>query len=86
MSIFQYEFLYHHNFITEKDYTYITGACTLGYGSSGCRDIRKKVDKQFAATKTVINNIYKPCYHQKIKSATKYLLQGRKMKKTVGDF
>jgi len=86
MSIYQYEFLYNHNFITDKDYNYITGACTLGYSSQACKDIRKKVDKQFYATKTVINNIYQPCYNQKISSSQKYVLQGRRMKNIVGEF
>ena len=86
MSIYQYEFLYNHNFITDKDYSYITGACILGYYSAGCKDIRNKVDKQFSATKTVINNIYQPCYNQKISSPQKYVLQGRKMRNMVGEF
>lgn len=66
MSIYQYEFLYNHNYIVDKDYTMITGSCTLGYSSAGCKDIRKKVDAKFDQTLTVINNIYQPCTHQNI--------------------
>ncbi len=58
----------------------------MGYSSKGCREIRNKVDKQFYATKTVVNNIYQPCYNQKISSTQKYVLQGRRMKNMIGEF
>jgi len=58
----------------------------MGYSSQACKDIRNKVDKQFYVTKTVINNIYQPCYNQKISSSQKYVLQGRRMKNVVGEF
>jgi len=66
MSIYQYEFLWYHNYIIDQDYQTITGSCTLGYTSSRCKDIRKIIDASFAKTQTVINNIYQPCYHQVI--------------------
>ena len=66
LSIYQYEYLHAHNYVTDKDYQYIQGACTLGYGSDGCKAYRKNIDAQFAKTLTVINNIYQPCYHQVI--------------------
>lgn len=33
MSIYQYEFLHAHAYMTDDDYMRITGACTLGYRS-----------------------------------------------------
>lgn len=33
MSIYQYEFLHNHAYITDGDYDFIRGACTLGYES-----------------------------------------------------
>lgn len=47
MSIYQYEFLYNHNYIVDVDYTLLTGRCTLGYASSGCKEIRDRVDAKF---------------------------------------
>lgn len=55
----------------------ITGSCTLGYSSKGCRDIRKKVDAKFDQTLTVINNIYQACTHQNIPYLPREL-QGRR--------
>jgi len=82
MSIYQYEFLWYHNYINDQDYQTITGSCTLGYNSTGCLTIRKKVDGNFAKTQTVINNIYQPCYHQTIpflpQNQAIKLQQGRK--------
>ena len=54
-----------------------TGACIMGYASEGCKEIRQQIEKQFDAMLTVINNIYQPCYHQKIPYLPK-ILQGRK--------
>lgn len=48
LSIYQYEFLYNHNYITDKSYTMFTGACILGYHSEACKDIRKTIDAKFA--------------------------------------
>jgi serine carboxypeptidase-like clade II len=76
MSIYQYEFLYKHNYIVDQDYLLIEGRCTLGYGSEGCKEIRKIVDKKFGETLTQINNIYSPCSHQEIPYLPK-VLQGR---------
>ena len=64
MSIYQYEFLYNHNYITDQDYLMLTGSCILGYHSSQCKALRKIADAKFAQTMTSINNIYKPCTHQ----------------------
>lgn len=66
MSIYQYQQLYYHNYLTDKEYTDITGTCTLGYSSEECREIRKKIDKNFDKMMTNINNIYDICYHQTI--------------------
>ena len=85
MSIYQYQFLYNHNYLTEKDYTYVTGSCTLGYRTAGCRQIRQLVDAKFDSTLSNINNIYQPCFHQKIPKSTRFQLQS-KIRKTVGDF
>ena len=81
MSIFQYEFLYHHNYIVDQDYLYLTGACILGYHSEACQDIRKIVDKKFENTLTVINNIYQPCYHQTLPEKVPKVLQSRRGKR-----
>lgn len=37
MSLYQYEFLHNHGYITDNLYMQITGACTLGYGSGLCK-------------------------------------------------
>lgn len=64
--------------MTDDEYMFITGSCTLGYGSAGCKKIRDVVDKKFSETMTVINNIYQPCYHQIIPNApVPKVLQGR---------
>jgi hypothetical protein len=31
MSIYQYEFLYNHKYMTEKDYSHMRAVCILGY-------------------------------------------------------
>lgn len=80
MSIYQYEFLYKHNYIIDQDYLMITGACTLGYGSDGCKAIMKKVDGEFDKTLTSINNIYQPCFHQTVPYLPKYLQNTRKLR------
>jgi hypothetical protein len=78
MSIYQYQYLNNHAFIIDDDYMRITGACTLGYRSAECVRLRGIQDKKFADTMTVINNIYQPCYHQKIPFApVPKVLQGR---------
>lgn len=77
MSIYQYEFLHNHAYITDGDYDFIRATCTLGYGSEGCLKIRTKVNKFFESTNTVINNIYQPCYHQQIPTAAPKNIQGR---------
>lgn len=77
MSIYQYEFLYKHNYIVDKDYTMLTGRCIMGYGSDGCKEIRDQVDAKFDQTLTVINNIYQPCYHQEVPYLPT-MLQGRR--------
>ena len=66
MSIYQYQYLNNHAYITDDDYQRITGACTLGYTSAECKRLRGIQDKKFDQTLTVVNNIYQPCYHQKI--------------------
>lgn len=76
-SIYQYEFLYNHNYITDQDYLMFTGACILGYHSSACEERRKIIDDKFATTMTSINNIYKPCTHQEIPYLPK-VIQGRR--------
>jgi hypothetical protein len=80
MSIYQYQYLNNHAYIIDEDYSRITGACTLGYNSAECKRLRAIQDKKFDATETVINNIYQPCYHQKIPSASppKFLQNRRK--------
>jgi Serine carboxypeptidase len=79
MSIYQYEFLHAHAYMTDDDYMRITGACTLGYRSPECIRLRGIADKKFDQTLTVINNIYQPCYHQVIPdSPIPKALQGRK--------
>ncbi len=35
-SIYQYKYLYHHGFYSEKDYNDMTGACVMGYNSPQC--------------------------------------------------
>jgi len=80
MSIYQYEFLYNHDYITDRNYLMFTGACILGYHSSQCKEIRNTIDAKFAETLTVINNIYQPCYHQKISNVPKALQSRRTVK------
>jgi hypothetical protein len=40
LGIYQYEFLYHHGYITENQWNMIQGACILGYHSNECIGIR----------------------------------------------
>jgi serine carboxypeptidase-like clade 2 len=77
-SIYQYEYLHAHGYMTDYQYDMITGSCTLGFYSPGCKERRDISDALFAKTLTVINNIYQPCYHQKIPFAPQpTTLQGR---------
>lgn len=77
-SIYQYEYLYAHGYLTDHEYEMITGSCTMGFYSDGCKEWRNISDTKFEKTMTVINNIYQPCYHQTIPYAPQPLtLQGR---------
>jgi hypothetical protein len=76
LSIYQYEYLHNHGFITDGAYARIIGACTLGYRSSECVKIRNITDRAIEATNAVINNIYQPCYYQMIPTGSnKYFKQ-----------
>lgn len=91
MSIYQYEYLHNHGYITDNDYLRITGACTLGYGGAECKRLRAIQDKAFDETETIINNIYEPCYHQVIPNADKSSLEARsftqsRFKSTLGAY
>jgi len=70
MGIYQYENLYNHGFYTEDDYHQITGACTLGYHSDACKEVRAVMDKKFYDTKTSMLNLYAKCLFQKVEGAS----------------
>lgn len=44
LGIYQYEFLYNHNYLTQKQWDNIQAACILGYHSSYCSEVRKPID------------------------------------------
>lgn len=77
MSMFQYEFLYKHAYLSDLDYTYVQAACTLGYHSENCIKIREVLDKKFEDSKTSILNIYSPCYFQTTNKTRKLKQSGR---------
>lgn len=82
MSIYQYEYLHKHGYLTDREYDMITGACTMGYHSQACAQLRNVSDTKFEKTLTVINNIYQPCYHQTIPFRPQTVsLQGRTSRK-----
>ena len=66
MGIYQYENLYHHGYYTEDEYLQITGACTMGYHSEACEEVRAVMDKKFYATNTSMLNLYAKCLYQKV--------------------
>lgn len=82
MSIYQYEFLHAHGYITDNRYDQIRANCILGYGGEGCEEVRKLADKAFAGTKTQINNIYAPCFNQAIPNLPRKYLQSS-LKRTM---
>lgn len=47
-------------------YDNIKGACTMGYGSPACMEVRALADKQFYATNTSMLNLYAKCLYQKV--------------------
>ena len=85
MSLYQYEFLYNHAYISEDEHSFIKGACTLGYHSSHCAEIRKIVDKKFEDTKTSILNIYAPCYYQSNGNEFKLRQSGRRTRVNIDE-
>ena len=44
----------------------ITGACTLGYHSEQCAQVRKIMDAKFYHTNTSMLNLYAKCLYQKV--------------------
>lgn len=64
MSIYQYEFLYKHTYISERDYDHMKAVCFLGYHSAECKALRKILDQKWDDTKSNLMNIYGPCYYQ----------------------
>lgn len=66
MSIYQYDYLHKHGYLTDRRHDNIRAACLLGYGSDECRRLRNITDREFDDTKTIINNIYEPCWYQTI--------------------
>jgi len=49
-------------------YDDIKAACTMGYGSPACIEVRARADKQFYATNTSMLNLYAKCLYQKVQS------------------
>lgn len=47
MSMFQYEFLYKHTYLNDREYEHVKAACTLGYHSESCQELRGKLDERF---------------------------------------
>lgn len=77
LSIYQYEFLYKHAYMTDRDYDHMRASCLLGYNSPQCVALRKVLDKKFDDTYTSILNIYKPCYFQSYNGTRKLRQSGR---------
>jgi hypothetical protein len=69
LGIYQYENLFVHGYYTENEYDSIKGACTLGYKSPGCVEIRKTMDAKFYNTNTSMLNLYAKCLYQKTSDA-----------------
>lgn len=87
MSIYQYEFLYRHTYLTDQDYDHMRASCILGYHSAQCIALRKILDKKFEDTKTSILNIYSPCYYQTSSSNEEKVLRqsGRYTKVSIDE-
>lgn len=66
LGIYQYEFLFLHGFITEKQFNMLKGTCWLGYHSAECSEVRAPIDKRFYASKTSMLNIYAQCMNQPV--------------------
>ena len=71
LGIYQYENLYIHGYYTEQEYDQIKGACTLGYHSEACEDIRKVMDKKFYDTNSSMLNLYAKCLYQRVPGVEK---------------
>lgn len=65
-SIFQYKYLFNHGFYTEREYDDMAAACTMGYNSGQCQQVRKRLDDKFESFNTSIFNIYDTCYYQNL--------------------
>ena len=66
LSIYQYENLHVHGWLTEHFWGLVQANCILGYYSPGCIEIRKTADRIFYQTNTSMLNLYKPCLYQKV--------------------
>ena len=47
MSIFQYEFLYKHTYLNEREWEHVQAACILGYYQEECIKVREHLDNRF---------------------------------------